>query len=185
MKRSMLAALAFIGLAAAGARAHEGEHDARSRGGLSFGLRGSYYDPNDGRSDWMGGGQLRFHLGPVVALEGSTDYRQDNISGSVIDVFPVQASLLIYLTPQYRVSPYLLGGGGWYYTHVRGGATDNRFGPHAGAGLQFWMNHHWSIDGSYRYLWISDYQSQTRDRPLGTNISDRGHQVTAAINYRF
>lgn len=43
---------------------------------------------------------------------------------------------------------YILGGVGWYYTHVQGSnGSTNRYGPHAGAGLEVALDRHWSIDG--------------------------------------
>jgi opacity protein-like surface antigen len=102
-------------------------------------------------------------------------------------VFPVQASLLLYLLPGQPVSPYILGGGGWYYTHVQGSSASpqNRFGPHAGAGLEVFLNSHWSVDGDYRYVWNEDVNSQNSAHPLGQNFSDSGFMITAALNYLF
>ena len=162
-----------------------------SRGGVSFGGRAAYYKPKGADSgEWAGGAQLRFHIGPVFAIEGSADVRQQRFGGTVVDIIPVQASLLAYLFPGKIVSPYILGGAGWYYTHVKAGSpfndrTDHRFGPHAGAGLQAWFNRHWSIDGSYRYIWLSSYRSQDAAHPLGRDIDDSGYMVTGALNYHF
>lgn len=104
-----------------------------------------------------------------------------------MDIFPLQASLLLYLAPRWAVSPYLLGGVGWYYTHVSGsgGATDHRYGPHAGAGLEAAIARHWSIDGSYRYLWAQSLNAPTTANPAGRNFSDNGFMLTTALNYRF
>ncbi|NNN06054.1 MAG: porin family protein [Elusimicrobia bacterium] len=156
--------------------------------GISIGGRAMYFKPRDAQDGTLSGGaQLRLHVTSVLALEGSVDYRQDKFGGQTTDVFPVQASLLVYLMPGFRISPYLLGGGGWYFTHVQGAnnPSPNRFGPHAGAGLEFFMNSHWSVDGSYRYVWNEDIHSQNAAHPLGQNFSDSGSMLTAALNYRF
>lgn len=88
--------------------------------GVSLGGRAMYYRPNDADGGTLSGGaQLRIHLSSMLALEGSIDYRQSKFGETVIDVYPVQASLLIYLLPRSRLTPFILGGGGWYYTHVR------------------------------------------------------------------
>lgn len=81
-----------------------------------------------------------------------------------------------------------LGGAGWYYTHISdespyGDRSDHRFGPHAGAGLQVWFNKYWSIDGSYRYVWLSAYRSRDAAHPVGRDIRDQGWMATAALNY--
>jgi opacity protein-like surface antigen len=155
--------------------------------GVTFGGRGSYFRPKDADSgDWDGGAQLRLHFTPVLGVEGSADYRQNKYGGTTVDVIPVQASLLVYLTPGWPVSPYLLGGVGWYYTHVQGSSDwQNRYGPHAGAGLEVALSRHWTIDGSYRYLWTQSLTAPTTSQPFGQNFSDHGFMVTAALNYRF
>jgi opacity protein-like surface antigen len=157
-----------------------------ARAGVTFGGRAEYYRPKDADSGALSGGaQVRLHFIPMLAVEGSADYRQNKYGGATVDVFPVQASLMLYLTPKWVVSPYILGGVGWYYTRVRGGDTTNRYGPHAGAGLEAALARHWSIDASYRYLWNQSLNAPTTTSPAGKNFSDNGFMLTAALNYRF
>lgn len=156
--------------------------------GVSIGGRAMYFRPKDADGGTLSGGaQLRLHMTSMVALEGSIDYRKETFGGTVVDVYPVQASLLIYLMPASRLTPFLLGGGGWYYTHVRAPheRTQYRFGPHAGAGLELTLNRDWSIDGSYRYLWTRDINSEDLAHPAGRNFSDNGFMLTAALNHHF
>ncbi|MBI2387316.1 MAG: porin family protein [Elusimicrobia bacterium] len=193
MRRSaLLAALLLAAAAAVPPRARAATDEGvvvGSRPGLSLGGRGAYFKPKDAADgSWSGGAQVRLHLGSAFAIEGSADVRQDRFGETVVDIVPVQASLLAYLFPGRPVSPYILGGAGWYYTHISdvspfGDRTDHRFGPHAGAGLQVWFNRHWSIDGSYRYVWLSAYRSRDASHPLGREIRDRGWMATAALNY--
>lgn len=192
MKKSvMLGSLLALAAAAAprdAAAADDGV--VGSRGGLSIGGRGAYYKPQDVGGKWSGGAQVRLGLGPALALEASADVRQDRVGTSVVDTIPVQFSALAYLLPGKMVSPYLLGGVGWYYTHISdespfGDTTDHRFGPHAGAGLQFWLNRYWSLDGSYRYVWLSAYRTRDAAHPLGRDIRDRGWMATGALNFHF
>jgi opacity protein-like surface antigen len=183
----LLAALTLFALAAPPARAADDDLSA-SRAGLTFGGRAAYYRPKGADNGSMfGGGQIRLHITPVLALEGSADYRQNEFGGTTVDVYPVQGSLLIYLTPHSMFSPYILGGAGWYHTHVRGPneSTTNRYGPHAGAGLELALAKNWTIDGSWRYLWTQDLTAPTAASPLGKNFSDNGWMVTAALNYRW
>jgi opacity protein-like surface antigen len=154
--------------------------------GVTFGGRASYFRPKGADSGSLyGGAQLRLHITSVIAVEGSADYRQNKFNGTVVDVYPVQASLMIYLAPNWVVSPYILGGAGWYHTHIRDGATSERYGPHAGAGLEIALARHWTIDGSYRYLWTQSLTAPTTTSPLGKNFSDNGFMLTGALNYRF
>jgi opacity protein-like surface antigen len=156
--------------------------------GVSVGGRALYYRiEGDDHGTLSGGAQVRLHFLSILALEGSADYRQETLSGQTIDVVPVQASLLVYLLPGFHVSPYLIGGGGWYFTHVHddGNSSQNRFGPHAGAGLEWFIDPHWSVDGSYRYVWNEDIHSQSGAHPFGQNLSDGGFMLTTALNYRF
>jgi opacity protein-like surface antigen len=154
---------------------------------VTFGGRAAYYRPKGADNGTLdGGAQLRLHITSVLAVEGSADYRQNKYGGTTVDEVPVQASLLLYLMPHFVVSPYVLGGVGWYYTHVQGtSGSTNRYGPHAGAGLEVALSRHWSIDGSYRYLWTQSLTAPTTAHPAGQNFSDNGFMLTAALNYRF
>lgn len=181
MKKSILtlACLAVLGGAASAA-------DEVKRAGLSIGGRAAYLEPdnnNGGDGQFHGGAQGRVGLGEVFAVEGSIDYRQAQIRGRTLDIYPVQASLLAYILPSKPVSPFVLAGAGWYYTSVRNGNTDNRFGPHAGGGVDFRFHEHWSIDATYRYLWIDDVDN-VGDLP-DTSFNDRGHMGTIGLNFYF
>jgi opacity protein-like surface antigen len=180
---SILAAMALAPRVASA----DGDDDLQAaRPGFTLGGRAEYYQPKfTDTGSFSGGAQARLHILSMLAAEGSIDYRQNKYGGTTVDVYPVQASLLLYLTPSWIVSPYLLGGVGWYYTHIRDGATTDRFGPHAGAGVEVALARHWSIDGSYRYLWTQSLTAPTTTSPVGKNFSDNGFMLTAALNYRF
>lgn len=180
---------ALISLPAA-LQAADDESLTAGRRGLSLGGRAAWFEPDDARAGnghVFGGAQLRVHATRVLALEASADYRQQKFQTTTADIYPVQASLLAYLAPDWRASPFLLAGAGWYFTRVRGPGgfdeTSNRFGPHVGAGLEIVLTEHWSIDGTYRYAWIDDVRS--RDGALQADYKDRGHQGTVGINLRF
>ena len=172
--------------AAAGAQSSGGDDYHAARPGVTLGGRAAYFRPKDAEHGTMSGGaQLRLHITPAIAVEGSADHRSSKFEGTTVDVIPAQASLMIYLAPGWTASPYLLGGVGWYFTHVHGGGTSNRFGPHAGGGLEVALARHWSVDGSYRYLWAQDLTAPTTASPFGKNFSDKGFMLSAALNYRF
>ena len=174
--------LVFIWLPIASAMAD----DALPTTGLSLGGRGTYFDPADGDGSWYGGAQLRAHLSPAFAVEGSADYRRSDFGSTHIHTYPVLVSALFYLFPG-RVSPFLLGGVGWYYTHTEGPGTDEtkqRFGAHAGGGVEIFLNRYWSIDGTYRYVWVEKVESKD-DALFDKKFSDNGHMITAGLNYHF
>jgi opacity protein-like surface antigen len=164
------------------------DSDAGIAAGASLGGRAEYFRAKEATAgSWSPGLQLRLPFSPMFALEGSIDYRKETIGTSVVDVYPVQASLLVFLMPSSRLTPYVLGGAGWYYTQVEAPykRTQYRYGPHAGAGLKLSLNHSWSVDGSYRYLWTTDINSADAAHPGGRNYSDNGYMLTGALNYHF
>ena len=186
--RRWIAAIVLTTGVLAPVRALADDSDAGIASGRSIGGRAEYYRAKEAASGSLSPGvQLRLPVTPMFALEGSIDYRKETIGSTVIDVYPVQASLLAYLMPGSRLTPYLLGGAGWYYTQVRSpySRTQYRYGPHAGAGLKLSLDHNWSIDASYRYLWTTDINSADATHPGGRNFSDNGYMLTAALNYHF
>jgi opacity protein-like surface antigen len=158
-------------------------------GRVSLGGRGMYFDP-EGHADgsWSGGAQLRMHFTKVFAVEGSADYRETDHPGTKVKTYPVQASLLAYLLPESRLSPFLLAGAGWYFTEVEGpfgyDETEHRFGPHLGGGLQYFLSQYVSVDGTYRYVWVEDVNSRDNSL-LEKEYDDSGHMITAALNFHF
>jgi hypothetical protein len=81
-KRAFLA----LALLAPAGLVRAGDMDMDDLGGVSFGLRGTYFDPKDAdEGSWFGGAQLRF-LGSYIGLEGSVDYRKDEYANDTIDV---------------------------------------------------------------------------------------------------
>jgi opacity protein-like surface antigen len=85
------------------------------------------------------------------------------------------------------VQPFVLVGGGWYHTTIDGpngfSGHQNRFGPHVGAGLEFNLNSNWFIDATYRFVWLNELHSvDAQGNPQ--DFKDRGHMITAGLNYR-
>jgi opacity protein-like surface antigen len=157
-------------------------------GFFSIGGRAAYYDPNETQARWFGGAQVRVNPFKYFSFEGSADYRQQDTAGSTIHTYPVQVSALIYPLGHSRLAPVLLGGGGWYYTTVSGPGnfddTQNRFGLHAGGGLQFFFNNHISLDSTNRYIWLEDIRSKDQNIK-DKDFNDNGHMITAGLNFHF
>jgi opacity protein-like surface antigen len=162
--------------------------DDVNRGLLSIGGRATYFDPQDADGEWYGGAQARLYLGRYFGIEGSADYRRNNFNGTRTHTYPVQVSALIYPFGSTRLSPFILGGGGWYYTTVTGPGnfddTQNRFGAHVGGGLQFMINRRFSIDSTYRYIWLERIESKNQNI-TDKKFQDNGHMVTIGLNFHF
>jgi opacity protein-like surface antigen len=134
-----------------------------------------------------GGVQARLQLPLFFGVEGSVDYRREAFGATTAHEWPVQLSGLVYLPKIIVVQPFLLGGVGWYNTTTTGpdgySNTQNRFGPHAGAGAEFNLNSSWFLDATYRYVWLSELHT-TNARGASEDVRDSGHMVTVSINYR-
>ncbi|MDH4079924.1 MAG: porin family protein [Nitrospira sp.] len=155
---------------------------------FSIGGRATYFDTKEGDDNWFGGGQVRIHPFHFLAVEGSVDYRRTDINATKVRTFPVQGSVLLYPFGTKRLSPFILGGAGWYFTNVEGPGdfdkTQHRFGAHAGGGLQLFLTEYVSLDGTYRHIWLEKIESQ--DASLrGKRFEDNGHMVTFGLNVHF
>jgi len=168
---------------------YEAEESRGPRPGLSLGGHAAYYRAVDaGSGDLMQGVQARYHLTRRWALEAAAGFLRENSGGVKVDVAPFQLSALIYLLPHgYTVAPYILGGAGLYYTHLYlpEDRAEFRFGPHAGAGVEYFLNTAWSADASARYLWAEDIRGADAEHPLGRSFSGKGYMLTLAVNYSF
>jgi opacity protein-like surface antigen len=156
-------------------------------GPLSLGARGVDYVPADGSAEYMGGVQARLQLPLFFGVEGSVDYRREAFGGTTTHEWPVQLSGLLYLPKIILVQPFLLGGVGWYNTTTKGpdgfSDTQNRFGPHAGAGVEVNLSSRWFLDATYRYVWLNELHT-TNAQGVSEDIRDSGHMITAGLNYR-
>lgn len=190
LKRTAALALSLALTAAVCAPSARADASPTPRPGFSIGGRAAYNWPTGtgaSNGDWMGGAQLRAYLAKWFAVEGSADWRQETPANTTIDIYPVQVSGLLYVLPNSPVAPFLLGGVGWYYTHVKGPAgfdrTQNRFGSHVGGGVQFFLSRHWSIDGTYRYIFTD--RINTTSNGANVSISGDSHMVTGGVNFHF
>ena len=107
------------------------------------------------------GGQIRL-LSKRSGLEVSMDRHSESFEllNQKVTETPIQASLLLRLGAG-RVSPFLLGGPGWYRRKVEliDGPDDadvetTEFGWHAGGGLEILAGRHLGIHGDYRYTFL-------------------------------
>lgn len=117
------------------------------------------------------GGQFKMHLTPKTAIELSADYEtrtNDNLSERA-KTMPIQASVM-YFPVRSVVSPYVLGGVGWFRHELTQSAQSaqgaqgaqsatitssvREMGYHAGLGAEVRINSRVTIHGDYRYTHI-------------------------------
>ena len=108
------------------------------------------------------GGQIRAKLSPKTAIEVSLERRTDtpDLATRVKD-YPLQGSLLLFPL-RSTLSPYVLGGLGWY-THivetmsagkVTAGGASRTMGYHAGFGAEIKVGGHAGVHADYRYTML-------------------------------
>jgi opacity protein-like surface antigen len=164
---------------------------------FSLGGHASYTKASGADGAWAGGAQLRLHFPGPLGVEGLIDYKRTTYSeggGDVLRVeqYPVQASLMLFILPG-PVQPYILGGGGWYYTRstylgplsAQASDTQHTFGGHAGGGVEFGAKSKVSVHVDVRYVFLGvDSIDAVRDRYNNNPKADFWHG-TAGINFKF
>jgi len=107
------------------------------------------------------GGQIRL-LSKRWGLEVSLDRNSESFEllNQKVTETPIQASLLLRLGAG-KVSPFLLGGPGWYRRKVElinrpddPDVENTEFGWHGGGGLEILAGNHVGIHGDYRYTFL-------------------------------
>lgn len=133
------------------------------------------------------GGQLRIGMSKRSAIELSMDFKTTDVPGESLRTKdrPFQASLLLYPIKS-ALSPYVLGGVGWYKREVQvmdgdavvSSTSDTEFGYHAGFGLQIGLGKHAALHGDYRYtgLHFGD-DDETDATSLSSSLSSRSSLI--------
>ncbi len=147
------------------------------------------------------GGQLRLALTRKTSIELSLDRRTEtNEAGTERSrEHPLQASLLLF-PGRSTLSPYLLGGAGWYshrFERLEGGdvvefESTRRFGYHAGFGGELRLGRHAGLHADYRYTFLrfgSDDEAEEvqEERSLSSRFmpSYEGSMWTAGLTLYF
>lgn len=127
------------------------------------------------------GGQVRL-LGPRLGLEVALDHHSEEFEAlnQKVTEIPIQISLM--LRGSGRVSPFLLGGPGWYRRKVEtlGSSSDltvstTEFGWHAGVGLEVLASKHFGVHGDYRYTFL-DFHDNNSGGIIGIGKLLPGHR---------
>ena len=108
------------------------------------------------------GGQIRAKLSSHTSLEVSLDMRSEDsdLTHRVKD-YPLQGSILLFPV-RSTLSPYVLGGLGWYThivdtlagTDVTASEATRKVGYHAGFGAEVRLAKHASAHADYRYTFV-------------------------------
>ncbi len=171
---------------------------------FGFGPRGGYYRSQDAENGaWYVGLQARLRLGEYFGLEGAIDYRLEekfnlDVGGANGEVrqhsYPVTASLLFFLPVLPHLSPYLVGGAGYYFTQIDfseeleaigfDDQTENVFGWHAGAGLELPVSDHVAVNLDFRWIFL-DAEFGSGGTTLDEDRTSDGYATTAALMYYF
>ena len=144
----------------------------------------------------MFGGQVRI-LAPRFGVEVAMDRHSESseLLNAKVTETPIQASLLLRMSGG-RVSPFLLGGPGWYRRSVEAlsdpdtRVTTTEFGWHGGIGLEILASKHFGIHGDYRYTFLDfggDDEDDEEDEGLigGLLPSHRGSMWTVGATIYF
>jgi len=139
------------------------------------------------------GGQIRM-LSSRFGFEVSLDRHSESLEiiNQKVTETPIQTSLLLRLATG-RVSPFLLGGPGWYKRSVEpldgagNSVSTTEFGWHAGIGLEILANRHFGVHGDYRYTFLDFGHDDNEDRGLigGLLPGHRGSMWTLGFTVYF
>jgi opacity protein-like surface antigen len=114
---------------------------------------------------WFGGIQGRIWLLEILGVEAAITFHSNELEDGDVRMtqFPVQVSAILSPFGGWALRPYVIGGVGWYYTRFdfetndrlgRDDDTDNVFGVHIGAGLEFDLTHSVGLNADVRYIWL-------------------------------
>lgn len=172
---------------------------------FGIGPRAGYYKSTDADNGaWYGGIQARLRLGSVFGLEAAADYRSEEtfkVSGPTFEgeihqrSYPLTASVLVFLPILPHFSPYLVGGGGWYYTKIDFSKsiealgfrdkTTRPFGWHVGGGLEFPITEHVALNADVRYIFMDTEFGETGNTSLSRDRKADGLVGTGALMFYF
>lgn len=142
------------------------------------------------------GGHIRARVSPRTALEVALDLRTTTSETLMQRVreYPIHASLLLFPV-RAALSPYVLGGGGWYTVRLErqsGGSwaledSTRRFGWHGGFGAELRLGRRAAVHGDYRYTFLRFRDEGERDESRLRRLlpSHEGSMWTAGLTFYF
>jgi outer membrane protein with beta-barrel domain len=163
--------------------------------GFGLGARIAWVNPDvdaDVDSVRFFGGQMRL-LGPRFGIELAVDRHSESsaLLNQKVTETPIQASFLLRMSSG-RVSPFLLGGPGWYRRKVEAldspgnlSVSSTDFGWHAGIGLEILASRHFGIHGDYRYTFLDFHDDDNNGFIGGLLPGHRGSMWTLGASVYF
>jgi opacity protein-like surface antigen len=149
-----------------------------AQGGFGIGARLAWIKTDadvDADSVRFIGGHIRLlsqRFGVEVSMDRHTE-SFDLLNEKVTET-PIQTSLIMRLA-RGSVSPYLLGGPGWYKRKVEViegpelSVSTSQFGWHAGGGIELLLGKHAGLHADYRYTFL-DFSKDEDDDVIGGGI---------------
>ncbi len=163
--------------------------------GFGLGVRMAWVNPDvdaDVDSVRFFGGQVRL-VSQRLGLEVALDHHSESFEllNQKVSETPIQMSVLMRLAGG-SVSPFLLGGPGWYRRKVEAldgpgdlNVSTTEFGWHAGIGLEALASKHFGFHGDYRYTFL-DFHKDNAPGVIGKLLpGHRGSQWTLGFTFYF
>jgi len=159
-----LAAAAFLLLAPAAKAAQQSSQkflpSTITFSGGAYAPEGTDLDENDADTGWVGFLNTGYMTSPFWGLQFDLGYFETSgANGLQVSAFPIALSLKLAL-PLSFVEPYVLGGGGVYFTQAElespGLSVDDsstEFAPHAAGGINLNFGN-FQIGAEARYIWL-------------------------------
>jgi hypothetical protein len=162
---------------------------ARATSGVSFGPQVGVSKSPGKDANLIAGAALRLRLIPVIGVDASINYHQEEFAGDglVVRSWPVQVTGLLYVLPV----AYAAMGAGWYMTtfDVEGAPgvvleddTETDFGWHFGGGLEIPLGYTAKLVGDLRYVFI-DYDFAAV--PGSGEVNSDFYMATAGLLFNF
>ncbi len=153
------------------------------------GVRAGYMRINEGdEGAFLGGLFFRTDWRRVVFIDGSLYYHSKEIaSGIDLELIPIQLSAMLFLLGRDGIlSPFVLGGGGLYWSRTTREAikTDSSFdfGWHLGFGADYNLSRRMFIETEFRYMWLD---ADTQDKTFGAALKNFNHWIgSVGIGFR-
>ncbi len=168
------------------------DDDKDSRPQFTFGPMGGYLKAREAdKGTWFGGVQARVRFLRVLAVEASISFHQNRYADGdvVVTQYPVQLSALLLPITSGPLDPYVLAGGGWYYSRIDyddsiggGDDTDRSFAVHVGAGTNVRLSPQVSLFADFRWVFLDEPGVDN------SNIEDEEfdyRQITFGLSFGF
>jgi len=137
---------------------------------------------------FMGGLFFRTDWRRVVFIDGSVYYNSKEVSNDVdLELIPIQLSAMLFLLGRDNIlNPFVLGGGGLYWTRTTVTGRDTKsefdFGWHLGVGADYNLSDRMFIEGDFRYIWLN---TDSDNKTISDSLKNFNHWIgSVGIGFR-